>query len=181
MKNAILQDAVEITILLDRDYRNEAQVTTVEDKLRQMGISSHIWRRKEIESYLLELGPISRVSGLSKAECESILSTAIENEEQSVESKMFSEMLKTRKGEDVSVVHSECRTIFRRLWNDKNTRLSIVPPKQVIAQLNVIIPEAGGCTLSVHKLASAIRVEEIDDEMKDALLSVEQQISARRR
>lgn len=181
MKNAILQDTVEITIFLDRDYRNEVQVSTVKSKLRQMGISSHIWRRKEVESYLLELGPISRVSGLSTAECERMLSIVIENEEQSVESKMFSEMLKTRKGQDASVVHSECRTIFRELWNDENARLSIVPPKQVIAQLNVMISEVGGRTLSVHKLASAIRLDEIDDEMKDALLSVEQRISAHRR
>jgi len=165
---------------LDRDYRNEEQVSIVEDRLRQMGISPHIWRRKEVESYLLELGPISRVSGILLAECKRMLSTAIENEEQSVESKIFSEMVKSRKGEDASVVHSECRTIFRQLWNDENARLSVVPPKQIIAQLNVMISSAGGRTLSVHKLASEIRLDEIDEEMKDALLSVEEQISARR-
>lgn len=181
MKNALLQDTVEITIFLDRDYRSEEQVSDVEDKLSEMGIVPHVWRRKEIESYLLELGPIARVSGLPMAKCEEILSIAIGNEEQATESKVFSEMLKTRKGVDPSVVHAECRANFRQLWADEKSRLSVVPPKQVIAQLNQMIAEAGGRTLSAHKLASEIREDEIAEEMTEALRSVEEQISARRR
>lgn len=181
IKNTLLQDTVEITIFLDRDYRDESQVLAVERKLREMGISPHIWRRKEVESYLLEVGPISRISGLSIAECQHMLTTAINNEEQSIESKMFSEMLKVRRGDDPSVVHSECRTIFRELWDDEEARLSVVPPKQVISQLNNMISEAGGRTLSVHKLSSEIRSNEIAVEMREALISVEDLISARRR
>lgn len=179
MKNAIFQDRVEITILLDRDYRSDAQVAEVEDKLRAMGISPHIWRRKEIESYLLELGPISRVSGIAIEACKAMLSAAIENQAQVVESNMFSELVKARKGADFSTVHSECRSIFLELWGDEKARLAVVPPKLIITQLNTAISEGGGRTLTVQKLASEIRAGEIDEEMRDAMLSVEARISDR--
>ncbi len=180
VKNTIFQDAVKIFTFLDRDYRDEAQVLEVSSRLREMGIIPHIWQRKEIESYLLEIGPISRVSGLVNTHCEELLREAIENEAQAVDGNMFSEMMKTQRGKDPSIIHRECRVRFQELWQPE-TRLAVVPPKRVISSLNLQISEAGGNTLSAHKLALEITADEISSEMRNALLDVENEIRVAQR
>jgi energy-coupling factor transporter ATP-binding protein EcfA2 len=63
-----LEGAVRVFVLLDRDYRTDTQVRDIERKLGAVGVTAHVWRRKELESYLLESTTIARLSGLDKTE-----------------------------------------------------------------------------------------------------------------
>lgn len=176
LKSALLQDAVKMIVLLDRDYRGDQKVTEVEGELRELGIVPHVWRRKEIESYLLHQDAISRVSGLPAEKCGELLAEAVELEAEAVEGDLFSEMMKSSKGKDPSIVHAECRARFLHLWQDFNAKLKVVPPKRVISSLNSQISANGGTVLSSQKLAEAIRIDEVDSEIKDVLLRVESEI-----
>ncbi|MFD1326927.1 ATP-dependent nuclease [Mycoplana ramosa] len=50
----------KIVALFDRDYRSDAEIEEFKEKLKASGVACWVLRRKEIENYLLEQGPLSR-------------------------------------------------------------------------------------------------------------------------
>ena len=62
--------------MLDRDYRTDEQVQEVHEKLGTLGVTVHVWRRKELESYLLEPHVIATVLGVDEGEARSRLDDA---------------------------------------------------------------------------------------------------------
>ena len=50
-------------MILDRDYRPDSVIHDVEQDFRKEDITAHVWRRKELESYLLTPEVIARLAG----------------------------------------------------------------------------------------------------------------------
>ncbi|WP_419914002.1 ATP-dependent nuclease, partial [Candidatus Poriferisodalis sp.] len=57
-----LDGAVDVFVLLDRDYRPDPEVIEVHATLEAIDIHAHIWRRKELENYLLDPEALARAS-----------------------------------------------------------------------------------------------------------------------
>lgn len=49
----LLPEAIKVYVLLDHDYRPEEVSSRLEAEFASQGIGAHVWRRKELESYLL--------------------------------------------------------------------------------------------------------------------------------
>ena len=59
-----LDGSVDVYVLLDRDYRADADVGQVCSTLEAVGVHAHVWERKELENYLLDPTALARVSKL---------------------------------------------------------------------------------------------------------------------
>jgi hypothetical protein len=59
----LLSDAIRIFVVLDRDYRPDSVIAEVEQAFGKENITAHVWRRKELESYLLTPEVIARLAG----------------------------------------------------------------------------------------------------------------------
>ncbi len=59
----LLRSSIRGWVILDRDYRSDVEVQSLSAALTEAGLNVHIWRRHEIESYLLNPSAISRRSG----------------------------------------------------------------------------------------------------------------------
>ena len=57
-----LDGSVDVFVLLDRDYRADADVSAVRSNLELIGVRAHVWQRKELENYLLSPTALARLS-----------------------------------------------------------------------------------------------------------------------
>ena len=81
MSDQLLDGAVEIFVVLDRDFRAEAECKAIRAKLRAVNVRCHVWRRKELESYLLETPVIARIAGATEEWVEEALAEAADESE----------------------------------------------------------------------------------------------------
>lgn len=167
----ILPNSLRTFVILDRDYRADRECSAVTDALAAVGVDGHVWRRKELESYLLTPSVISRLSGAplsSVAEWIATISDAMGNE-------VFGRQLQERVTSEVHArqhqvdVMSAFKAEFDEAWADLDYRLFASPPKQIISALNRQLQANGYKAVSVSGLARAHRVDEIAEEMRDLL------------
>lgn len=175
--DTVLGGALSVWILLDRDYRKESSIRDIEDQFEQVGIEGHIWRRKEIESYLLEVPLLARASGLDEVDVE----TALWSMTSQMYSTVYSRMLAEEQRRPENPHHSSERIIqdfdswFQERWGELHWRLQRGPAKGILSALNRWIqndrPDAK--TVSARKLANGIRQEELASEMRERLSEIE--------
>lgn len=84
MCTGLLDDSVKVFVLLDRDYRAAEECKQVELRLRSVHVSCHVWKRKELESYLLDARAVARVTGADEDWVEEALAEAAEESEDDV-------------------------------------------------------------------------------------------------
>ena len=77
----LLKGAVKGFVILDRDYMSDGHVTEIRAQLKSAGLHSHVWARKELESYLLSPTAIARISGASVKFVQETLAIATEDAE----------------------------------------------------------------------------------------------------
>jgi predicted ATP-dependent endonuclease of OLD family len=170
----LLPEAIKVHVLLDRDYRSDTAISHIEKDFGDVGISAHVWRRKELESYLLTPSVIARLSGLAESEAVDALSGAT----LAMENDVFSRLLGDRIQEEKSAsrhsvdVTAEFKAEFDQKWKDLDFRLYHCPAKQVIARLNDLLQTQRKKSVSSRSLASAHRVGEIASEMAEALRQI---------
>lgn len=175
----LLPDAIKVFVILDRDYRSDATSADVESRFAAADLTAHVWRRKEIESFLLTPAVIARLTSVPASEIEVMLNDVTRG----MEADVFSRLLGERHAQDVSGtrhavnVTAAYKKEFDEVWSDPAFRLANCPAKKVIAQLNDRLQAAGHKAVSVPALARAHRVSEIDPEVVAVLRAVEAALS----
>lgn len=171
----LLPEALRTFVILDRDYRSVETAATVEQKFAAAGLVAHVWRRKELESYLVNVGVIARLSGAP----ESLVAGYLTQIALDMESDVFSRLLQERLSTEVSAsahqvtVMTAYKAEFDWDWQDEEFRLYNCPPKQVLSGLNGRLQSDGYKAVSMSNLARGHRVGEIRQELRDALAAVE--------
>jgi len=77
-------------------------------------------------------------------------------------------------GLDQATISAEAIRRFDHQWQDLDSRLLIVPGKEILRQLRQSIKEQYGVTLTDHRLVSAFRRKDIPADMLDLLAKLEQ-------
>nr|WP_241563257.1 ATP-binding protein [Micromonospora costi] len=170
-----LNGAVECYVLLDSDYRPGEVSRELEAQFHSIGVHAHVWRRKELESYLIEPSVISRISGASEVEVQQILSDAAATFEDFVFSRMLEEKIafeRSATNHRVTVTE-KFKPDFQKRWTDSQWRLGVAPPKRLLSMLNTKLQAAKYKTVSAERIAAAMARDEIPAEMRAALLQVE--------
>ena len=173
-----LDDSVDVYVLLDRDYRAEADVDEVRSTLNAVGVHAHVWRRKELESYLLDPAALARVSnaplGYISSQLESITDSMTEDvlAQFAKERHFFSPSGK----KDIARTISETNAELRPRVVDPVWRLHRYPAKAILNALNEALQQAGHTTVSTKNLARQLRLSEIPEEMRNWLFEVDSSI-----
>lgn len=79
LTESLLEGSVKVLVVLDRDYRSDIQVGDVVTRLAAIGVACHVWKRKELESYVLEPATIARIAGATRSDVESQLTVIAES------------------------------------------------------------------------------------------------------
>jgi hypothetical protein len=170
-----LEGSVESFVILDRDYRSDRASRAIVSEFAKIGIGCHVWSRKEIESYLLVPSLLARVSGLPLTDITAIVNDIVE----SFRGRVFARALASAEEEQVGPgmnrvnIIEEFEPQFAGKWASPQVRLGLVPPKDVLSQLNTEVVARSGRVVSATKLARAVRPEEVDPEVRGVLAQIE--------
>lgn len=173
---SLLPEAIKIFVVLDHDYRSEDVTDKLEKSFAAQDIVAHVWRRKELESYLLTPSVIARISRSPGDVVAHMLEDISLSMEGYVFGQMLSEQIELEKpsGKHVSTTTSEFKNEFDQRWQDALWRLYSCPAKDVLSELNQRLRDGGYRSVSVRALASEHRAYEIPPEMIALLRRVEE-------
>ena len=173
-----LDSSVDVYVLLDRDYRADADVGAVRSTLEAIDIHAHIWHRKELENYLLDPAALARVSNTSPSYISSQLASITDDMTEDVLGQFAKErhFSSPSGSKDIARTVSETIRELRPRAEDPMWRLRRYPAKTILNALNKTLQQAGHTTVSTKNLARQLRPSEIPDEMCNWLNEVNSSI-----
>ena len=176
----LLPNAIDTFVILDRDYRSDETRQAVLDRFRLASIVGHVWEKKELESYLLNAGVISRISGAPESTITKWLNKITKEMEIDVFGRLLDEQIKvrTKRGESAVTITTTFKPEFDMAWGDSKYRLSVCPPKQVVSALNMRLQRKAYKPVSMSSLARGHRAAEIPTEPADLLTLIESRVEA---
>lgn len=165
-----------VHVILDRDFRVEDGIERVRKQLRKAEISPHIWRRNELENYLLHPAAIARMSGASEPWVDQALAECATSLEEEVYAQIQAEhtLFYRKAGRDQQSIYKQAKKRADSIWKDPTRRLHACGGKELIRLLNARLQGAGHKTLRSRTLAKSLRKSEIPDEVKSVLEQIEE-------
>ena len=176
LSDQLLERSVASYVVLDSDYRTDATLTKIRARLQQLGIGRHIWRRKELESYLIEGAPISRISGAPLEWIDDELAKIAASMRRAVLARRWAEFSKEARGLRLQEVTASERFTeeFEQRWADSADQIALCPAKDVISNLNDRLTKDGWKAVSTRALAREIGVAELAEEVATVLIEIDQ-------
>jgi AAA domain, putative AbiEii toxin, Type IV TA system len=171
----LLDQAVTAMVILDRDYHTDTQIVDIEGRLRDVRVIPHVWKRKELESYLLVPSAMARCSCADESDIRGELGRLATASKE----KIFARILAERHETEVTAgrhrvnITENARVDFEQLWTDTAIRPHLCNAKELLADTNRWLQGAGFKTLSARTLSSALRRTEITDEMAGIIQQAE--------
>jgi len=167
-------------VILDRGYRSAEQCASVIESFGGLDIPCHIWKRKEIESYLLVASVIARVAGAATSTIAELLAEVVTNMRGTVQTRALAQAEEEALGSGLNraAITERFEPAFELQWSNPETRLGMAPPREVISSLNARLMEGECRAISAAKLARRIRQPEIDNEITGVLQRIEELISS---
>ena len=187
--NRTLGTSLLLAVVLDRDYYSEEEIKSVEQALEQHADLVHIHGRKELENYLLVPSVIERAIKAalrSSDRIEASAPTAAEIDEmldeitRPIKNEIVGQFIAKRcaflrgTGEDPARITAETMERFDQLWMHLESRLAIVPGKEVLRRLRQRIQGEYTITLTNQRIVAAFRKDEIAPDLKDLLNKLEE-------
>jgi hypothetical protein len=169
----LLHDAVDVYVILDRDYRTDDQVSAVQQQLGAIGAHVHVWRRKELENYLLEPHVLARALEMSEPEIRQRLDAITEPLLDFVTERASHERCLLVEKVDRPGVRTEVSEELESVWLDVHRRLAMCPPKEVLRRLNRSLEAEGRKAVTFQRLARTMRRSDVADEARNLLLRID--------
>ncbi|MEU7088512.1 ATP-dependent nuclease [Streptomyces achromogenes] len=167
IQEELLGKSIKPMILLDRDYRHDEQVQKVVNRFSAVNIHAYVWRKKELESYLILPPVISRLSKCPEEIVREIISEKLALMKRGTFSRLLSEKQNTDRasGKSIVTITENLMDEFEKEWRNEGYRLSHCPPKDLLSQLNGDLQDKGYKPVSFEAIAASVRADEIDEEM----------------
>lgn len=163
-------------VILDGDLRSPAAVESETAQIKKSKAAVHVWRRREIENYLLVPAAVAKAAGVPQARAETLLSSAIEEHRDEAAIALQNQRLEERRLKIGDAGKLSNKTVLERamaefssIWDAPGRRVEIVDAKLVISSLNRDLQAAGKKTINSHSLARAMPAAEMPTEMITAL------------
>jgi hypothetical protein len=170
-----LERSVVTYVLLDRDFMGDEAVESIRRRLKKIGVVPHIWRRKEIENYLLNAACIARQSKAPVDWVEANLDLCAADLEGEVYAEIHSEESSRlrRSGKSPKTISLEAKRRADTQWADVPGRLKLCGGKDLLREMNKALQQAGFQTVTDRGLAAKLRGSEIPQEVKSLLATIE--------
>jgi hypothetical protein len=170
----MLSNTIKVFVILDSDYRPAELAESIEKEFSTIGINAHVWRRKELESYLITPSVIARLAGLPEPTIEKMLYQVTDELRMEVLSQSVSEQQHRERSLriDPATIIKEINKQLDDSWDELSYRLGVVPPKSLISKMNQRLSLLGNPTINSRKLANEHYMMEIPNEMSTILTEI---------
>ena len=183
----LLQDAAPTAIrpycILDSDYNTPDSIQKRLKTAKTEGIQLHIWKRKEIENYLLVPVAIRRAiekstpkNGITptKEEVEEKLREIAEGLRMDVLNLMAAEFFEEDRKAGFQGANKQAMERLEKSWKTLDGKLAVISGKEAIHRLAEWASKEFGVSLNAVKLAKELTHSEIDEEIQKVLTSIEE-------
>jgi hypothetical protein len=189
---ATLATKISVALLFDRDYRSDLEVAGELTDLKTFCNYAHIHSKKELENFLLVPDALTRAitlrvadrnkrSGGTKPFSENMktlmlsITNTMKHDVQAQYLKRQHPFAKSRNiSLDDSTVTSQLLAAFDKKWEDLNSRLDMVPGKEVLSRLNTHLQKTYGVTVTPTFIIEAMKESEVATEMKTIIASLDE-------
>ena len=176
-----LGSELNIAAVYDRDYRCGEESTTLKVRLEKKIKFAHFHDRKEIENYLLSPQVLERaarravdererrtgVAAVADLDIAGMLESVTAGFKPDCSGQYISKYYGYFKaeGKDHAALASEALTIFERKWANLESRLEIVPGKDVLKAIRDRFQKSYGATLTDWRIVDCYRPEEVPRDL----------------
>jgi predicted ATPase len=171
--DGFLGSSVDVAVILDRDFKSDDEVAEIQSALRAVGVWVHVWRRSEIENYLIDPALIAKASGESVDDVLPLLEAAFNACRPSAVAQMLAAAIRNRGSLDESTAAARVLEEVDASWSSFKWRAASLPGKDILAALNRGLQQAGYSTVSVQKIAGVMTASSVPSEMLRALREIE--------
>lgn len=174
----VLGQELTLSVLLDRDYRCDEEVKSIEDIIGQNVKYINILKRKEIENYLLVPQAIERAiedrlksksdfKGKLEFDINVLMDNIMEKHREDIFGQLSANVYKFHqsKGKNLATIISEETKKFNHSWANTHTRLFLVPGKTVISNLNSHLQDNYGISISTTSIISKMKKGDIPEDL----------------
>lgn len=181
---ATLAAKISVAVVFDRDYRSDKEVTAELKDLREFCDFAHIHQKKELENFLLVPEALNRAitqriadqnkrTG-KKTSFTDTIQTLLLSITDTIKHDVQAQFLKRQhpfakslnRALDEATITSQLLAAFDTTWKNLNTRLDIVPGRDVLSRLNAHLQRTCGVTITPNLIIECMSEAEIPDEMK---------------
>lgn len=181
--------SVNIGVVYDRDYIPQEKVDDIIQDLSKHLEMVHIHSRKEIENYLLNIGALEKA--LWKAIQEKSKRTGKNPTSPKPVQEILDNITKTMRGDiqaqyiakrshyfqgkklDEATINAETIKFFDDKWNKIETRMKIVPGKEVLKRLREVVQREYSVNLTYNKIIDEINPNQIPSDLLSLLENLE--------
>jgi hypothetical protein len=180
LKNAVGEEVIPYCVL-DSDYHTEKAKSTRQAEAKEKNVRLHIWKRKEIENYLLvpelihrmitskiKRGPVPTLAEVSEKLSE--IANGLEHE-------VFDALSAKYYDEDrlhgVAEANRKARAEIKKKLASTRGWLDVASGKTILGKISEWSQVMYGVSFGAIALASAITRQEIDSELKEVISAIE--------
>lgn len=188
---ATLNSQINVGAIFDRDYFSEEEITEIKDELNAGVAFAHIHNRKEIENYLLVPSVLERALIKAIKDRENRTGNIVEEKESiyhlldRISSKLLSptqaqyiakrnQYLTKKTGKDPATITTETIDDFNKKWTDINSRMEIVPGKEILRLLREEVQLLYSINLTDFRIIDEFKVDEVPKDLFDLLYFMEE-------
>jgi hypothetical protein len=167
-----VDDSIKIYCLFDSDYHTNSQKNKRLDDAKSLGVQCHIWKKKELENYLVIPTAILRIIKAKKhtiitvADIEKKISEIAKQSEEEIVDNFATEIQSEDKKKAINTCRKEAKTYIDKLEN----RIS---GKELISQLSKWTHDQFRVNLNPITLAKNIELPELDPELVKVITAIE--------
>jgi len=181
LRNAV-GDRIATYCILDCDYHSNEEIRERYIEALDRGVNLHVWKRKEIENFLLNPKAIRRVLAAriktgevpSEDELRRKLLELCEGERRSIEDGFASALVQANRKLDVITANRTARGHVEQMWQAEDTRLAIAPGKNLLSELSKWTQGEFGVTFGPPAIARQMKQSELPEELTDFIRAIEE-------
>ncbi len=165
---------IKCTCILDSDYYPNDMIEKKYKEAHDNYLDLHIWKRKELENYLLEPQVLFRLSHQPKEKYGIFLEELgelVDTYEDRVFDQYAEHILKYRKI-DISTANAEARGYMKDMWTNLESKLALVGGKEFIRCLNGWYKQKFFINVSVSQIISEFQKDEFDSEIVEIIKNI---------
>lgn len=169
--------------ILDSDYYTPEKVQSRCDEAVNKNVILHIWKRKEIENYLIIPSAVERIitqngtnGSPSVEEIESRIGEIANSLKDQTIDCFSQEFHNEERSKGIASANKKARQLVDSAWSTTTKRLSIVSGKKVISKLSSWSTENYGVSFGANTLLYEIKATELEQEVIDVVSSIENSI-----
>jgi predicted ATPase len=165
---------IAVYCVLDSDFHTPAQKSRRYDQASKSGIKLHIWKRKEIENYLLVPSALQRVISAripkgkvapTLEEVEERLGALLEIQRDTVIDSFANEFFLDDRSSGIAAANQAARNLVLPLWTKPEGKLALSPGKIVFTQVARWSQDTYGVSLNPALVARSLRANEVASEL----------------